>query len=100
MATTNVTRADGAAADASARSFWRRLEGAIFRAIREFPIARLREFFWLASGMFSASALFLAFLGYFVTGAADDAARNFAAAVASSVLFGTATILKLGPESS
>ncbi len=101
MATTDVTRvADSPSVAASARNLWHLLERSVRRFVREFPIARLRQFFWLASGMFSASALSLAFLGYFAMGAADDAARNFAAAVAASILFGAATILKLGPESS
>ncbi len=61
--------------------------------------AHFREFLWLASGMFSAAALFLSFLGYFSFGAVEDAARNFTAAVVSSVLFGICTLLKLGPDS-
>jgi hypothetical protein len=60
---------------------------------------QMREFLWLASGMFSAAALSLSFLGYFSLGAMEDAARNFTAAVVSSVLFGICTILKLGPDS-
>ena len=60
---------------------------------------QIREFVWLASGMFSAAALFLSFMGYFSFGAADAAGRNFAAAVASSVLFGICTLLRLGPDS-
>lgn len=60
---------------------------------------RIREFVWLSSGMFSAASLSLAFLAYFTLGAAEDAARNFGAAVVSSLLFGLCTVLKLGPES-
>ncbi len=60
---------------------------------------QIREFLWLASGMFSAAALFLSFVGYFSFGAAEDAARNFLAAVVSSVLFGACTLLRLGPDS-
>ncbi len=60
---------------------------------------RVREFLWLASGMFSAAALFLSFMGYFSFGAAEAAGRNFAAAVVSSVLFGICTLLRLGPDS-
>ncbi|MEK6988618.1 MAG: hypothetical protein AABX97_11130 [Candidatus Thermoplasmatota archaeon] len=62
-------------------------------------VGHFREFLWLASGMFSAAALFLSFLGYFSFGAVEDAARNFTAAVVSSVLFGLCTLLKLGPDS-
>lgn len=61
--------------------------------------ARIREFLWLFSGMFSAASLSLAFLAYFTLGAAEDAARNFAAAIVSSALFGLCTLLKLGPDS-
>ncbi len=60
---------------------------------------RIREFLWLASGMFSAAALFLSFVGYFSLGSVDDAARNFVAAVVSSVLFGACTLLRFGPDS-
>jgi hypothetical protein len=38
-------------------------------------------------------------MGYFTLGASEDAARNFTAAVVSSVLFGACTLLRLGPES-
>ncbi|HEY7587328.1 MAG TPA: hypothetical protein VIB49_01090 [Thermoplasmata archaeon] len=62
-------------------------------------VTRFREFLWLASGMFSAASLFLSFMGYFTLGASEDAARNFTAAVVSSVLFGACTLLRLGPES-
>jgi hypothetical protein len=101
MATTNVNRgAEARTAETSERSIGRTLERFLLAFIHDFTVARLRQFFWLATGMFSASALSLAFLGYFAMGAAGDASRNFAAAVASSILFGAATILKLGPESS
>lgn len=62
-------------------------------------VARIREFLWLSSGMFSAAALSLSFLGYFTLGAPEDALRNFLAAVVSSVLFGLCTLLRLGPDS-
>ena len=61
---------------------------------------RIQEFLWLASGMFSAASLSLSFLGYFTMGAAEEAARNFTAAVVAAVLFGACTILKLGPDAS
>lgn len=68
--------------------------------VLEIPLAaRVREFLWLSSGMFSAAALALSFLGFFTLGAEEDAARNFLAAVASSILFGICTVLKLGPDS-
>ena len=60
---------------------------------------QIREFLWLASGMFSAAALFLSFVGYFSLGAVEDATRNFLAAVISSVLFGGCTLLRFGPDS-
>ncbi len=62
-------------------------------------VGRFREFLWLASGMFSAAALSLSFLGYFTAGAVQDATQNFVAAVVAAVLFGVCTILKLGPDS-
>lgn len=68
--------------------------------VLDLPLAaRVREFLWLSSGMFSAAALALSFLGFFTLGAQEDAARNFFAAVVSSILFGICTVLKLGPDS-
>jgi hypothetical protein len=101
MATTNVARdARGRTAETSERNLRGVIERSLHAFVGYFTVVRLRQFFWLATGMFSASALSLAFFGYFAIGAAGDASRNFAAAVASSILFGAATILKLGPESS
>lgn len=60
---------------------------------------RIREFVWLTSGMFSAAALALSFMGYFTLNSSATAAQNFAAAVASAVGFGVCTLLKYGPES-
>jgi len=74
------------------------VDEAVEEAAETFAV-QIREFLWLASGMFSAAALFLSFMGYFSFGAAEDAARNFAAAVISSVLFGICTLLRLGPDS-
>ncbi len=60
---------------------------------------RLREFLWLSSGMFSAAALALSAVGYLALGPAEQAARNFTAALAAALLFGLATLLKFGPQS-
>ncbi len=61
-------------------------------------LAQVRTFVWVSSGMFSASALAIAFLGYVLAGAEQVAGTHFLAAVLSAVLFGVATILKLGPD--
>jgi hypothetical protein len=61
-------------------------------------VTQIRTFLWLASGMFSVSALALAFLDYWIVSAAEQAGTHFLAAVVSAVLFGLATVLKLGPS--
>ncbi len=60
-------------------------------------VEQVRFFLWLASGMFSTSALALAFLDYMVVAAPIQAATHFLAAVVAAALFGLATLLKLGP---
>lgn len=74
-------------------------EAAVPETFWESLPARIREFLWLSSGMFSCAALFLSFMGYFALNASATAAQNFAAAVVSAVGFGVCTILKYGPES-
>ena len=61
-------------------------------------VAQVRTFLWLASGMFSMSALALAFLDFWIVSAADQAGTHFLAAIVSAALFGLATLLKLGPS--
>ena len=62
------------------------------------PIAnRLRFFVWLSSGMFSMSALALAFVDYWTLGSASQAASHFVAALVSAGMFGLASVFKLGP---
>jgi formate/nitrite transporter FocA (FNT family) len=61
-------------------------------------VAQVRTFLWLASGMFSTSSLALAFLDYMTVSAEGQAATHFLAAVVAAVLFGVATVLKLGPS--
>ena len=61
-------------------------------------VAQVRTFLWLASGMFSTSSLALAFLDYMTVSSESQAAVHFLAAVVSAVLFGVATVLKLGPS--
>lgn len=64
-----------------------------------FPFfAQVRKFLWLASGMFSVSALALAFVDYWVVASSARAETHFVAAVISAALFGLATFLKLGPS--
>ena len=100
MAATNLSQGSSPpATDTYRPDPWHRIARLAVRLVREFPLERVPRFLWLASGMFSASALSLAFLGYFALGAADDAGRNFTAAVVSGALFATATILRFGPES-
>jgi len=60
-------------------------------------ISEVRLFLWLASGMFSTSALALAFLDYWVVASSSAAETHFVAAIVSAALFGVATLLKLGP---
>jgi hypothetical protein len=100
MAATNISQGSSpAVVDTDRPDPWHRIARLVVRLIREFPIDRVPRFLWLASGMFSASALFLAFIGYFALSGADDAGRNFTAAVVSGALFATATILRFGPDS-
>ncbi len=61
-------------------------------------VAQVRTFLWLASGMFSVSALALAFLDFMYAGSMVQAATHFLAAVVAAALFGAATLLKLGPD--
>lgn len=61
-------------------------------------VAQFRKFLWLASGMFSTSALAIAFMDYFAAGAYEQAGTHFLAAVVAAVLFGVATLFKLGPD--
>ncbi len=61
-------------------------------------VEQVRTFLWLAAGMFSMSALGLAFLDYFIARSATVATTHILAAVVSSGLFGLATLLKLGPS--
>lgn len=61
-------------------------------------ISQIRTFLWLSSGMFSMSALALAFLDYWMVASSSQAELHVFAAIASALLFGLATILKLGPS--
>jgi hypothetical protein len=60
-------------------------------------VSQIRLFLWLASGMFSTSALALAFIDYWVVASGEQAAMHFLAAIVTAALFGVATLLKLGP---
>ncbi|TLZ53770.1 MAG: hypothetical protein E6K15_09910 [Methanobacteriota archaeon] len=62
----------------------------------ELPV-RIRHFVWLSTGMFSAAALALSFLGYAWTGTFAQAASNFLASIVSGAVFGISCVLKFGP---
>lgn len=61
-------------------------------------VAQLRTFLWLASGLFSTSSLAIAFVDVFVAEAYAQASTHFIAAVVAAVIFGVATVMKLGPD--
>ncbi len=85
-----VTRSEVAVSEVHATA-----DPAAFR----FPFAaQLRKFLWLASGMFSVSALALAFVDFWLVGSSIQAGTHFVAALVSAGLFGVATFLKLGPD--
>ena len=62
----------------------------------ELPV-RIRHFVWLSTGMFSAAALAVAFVGYVWSGGFEAASSNFFASILSGALFGLANVLKFGP---
>ena len=63
----------------------------------ELPV-RFRHFAWLSTGMFSAAALALAFLGYAWSGNVAGAASNFFASIVSGGLFALTSALKFDPS--
>src|SRR5256886_15733656 len=63
----------------------------------ELPV-RFRHFAWLSTGMFSAAALALAFLGYAWSGNVAGAASHFFASIVLGGLFGLTSALKFGPR--
>jgi hypothetical protein len=63
----------------------------------ELPV-RFRYFVWLSTGMFSAGALAVAFLGYLWTGAFEAASSNVFASILSGALFGLSNVLRFGPN--
>ena len=74
------------------RNHWREFDFAA-----ELPV-RFRHFAWLSTGMFSAAALALAFLGYAWSGNVAGAASNFFASLVSGGLFGLTSVLKFAPS--
>ncbi|TMA01826.1 MAG: hypothetical protein E6J94_02795 [Methanobacteriota archaeon] len=74
------------------RNHWRE-----FDVAAELPV-RFRHFAWLSTGMFSAAALALAFLGYAWSGNVAGAASNFFASIVSGGLFGLTSVLKFAPS--
>ena len=63
----------------------------------ELPV-RIRHFVWLSTGMFSAAALAVAFVGYTWTGAFEAASSHFFASILSGALFGLSNVLRFGPN--
>ena len=63
----------------------------------ELPVI-IRHLDWLSTGMFSASALAVAFVGYFWTGTREAMTSNFFASILSSALFGLSNVLQCGPN--
>lgn len=61
-------------------------------------VTQVRTFLWLASGMFSVSALALAFLDFMLVASMARASTHFLAAVVAAALFASATLLRLGPD--
>src|SRR5438093_10826572 len=70
------------------RNHWREFDFAA-----ELPV-RFRHFAWLSTGMFSAAALALAFLGYAWSGHVAGAASNFFASIVAGGLFALTSALK------
>ena len=62
-------------------------------------LARLENFLWLSTGMFSLAALGLAATGYLAFGSFESGSSNFLASIASGGLFGLASLLKHAPAS-
>jgi hypothetical protein len=63
----------------------------------ELPL-RIRHFVWLSTGMFSAAALAIAFIGYAWSTSLTIASSNFLASIVSGAMFGLSCILKFGPS--
>src|SRR5205809_797888 len=59
---------------------------------------RLRKFFWLSSGLFSAAAFAVPAIGALVYGTFEGGGTSFLAAVLSACLFGVTTLLHFGPD--
>jgi len=66
--------------------------------VPEFP-KRLKRFLWLSSGMFSAGALAVAFVGCYFVGAFEEDATNFLASVVYAGIFWISNTLKFGAAS-
>src|SRR5207253_10088610 len=82
---------------ATVTRLWNRWQDTGYDA--ELPL-RIRHFVWLSTGMFSAAALTLAFLGYLWTETFANAASNFLASIVSGALFGPCSFLQFGPTHS
>src|SRR5438046_10554237 len=74
------------------RNHWRE-----FDVAAELPV-RFRHFAWLSTGMFSAAALALAFLGYAWSGNGAGAAANFFASLLSGGLSALTAVLTFAPS--
>jgi hypothetical protein len=80
---------------ATVTGLWNRWRETDYTA--ELPL-RFRHFAWLSTGMFSAAALALSFLGYAWGGNAIGAASNFYASIVSGGLFALTSVLKFAPS--
>src|SRR5438093_10024848 len=79
---------------ATVTRLWNRWQDTGYDA--ELPL-RIRHFVWLSTGMFSAAALALAFLGYLWTETFANAASNFLASIVSGRFSGFPSFLSFGP---
>ena len=59
---------------------------------------RLKRFLWLSSGMFSAGALAVAFVGCYFVGAFEEDATNFLASVVYAGIFWISNTSSSGPR--
>ena len=65
--------------------------------VPEFP-KRLKRFLWLSSGIFSAGALAVAFVGCYFVGAFEEDATNFLASVVYAGIFWISNTSSSGPR--
>ena len=69
-----------------------------FEPLRVALLVRIRKFFWLSSGLFSAASFAIPAIGVIAFGSTVGLGTSFLAAVISACLFGLASFLHFGPE--